>query len=46
MPAIRVGAKFVIMGRAATKQGDGLPWTPPVTVKGGTSGFYTIKVEK
>ena len=27
----------------ATKQGDGKPWTPAIAVKGGTSGFYTIK---
>lgn len=26
--------------------GDGRPWTPKVTVKGGASGFYTIRVSK
>ena len=26
--------------------GNGRPWTPNVTVKGGTSGFYTIRVSK
>jgi hypothetical protein len=34
------------MSNGATKQGDGQPWTPPITVKGGTSGFYRIKVGK
>lgn len=29
-----------------TKVGDGQPWTPTVKVKGGTSGFYTIRVSK
>ena len=28
------------------KVGDGTAWTPKINVKGGTSGFYTIKVEK
>ena len=26
--------------------GDGQPWTPNVTVKGGASGFYSIRVSK
>ena len=26
--------------------GDGAPWTPKVTVKGGASGFYSIRVSK
>lgn len=26
--------------------GNGQPWTPKVTVKGGTSGFYSIRVSK
>ncbi len=30
----------------ASTIGDGNIWTPPVTVKGGTSGFYSIKVSK
>ena len=29
-----------------SKVGDGKKWTPEIKVKGGTSGFYTIKVEK
>lgn len=30
----------------ATKEGDGEPWTPELKVKGGASGFYTIRVSK
>ena len=26
--------------------GDGSPWTPTLSVTGGTSGFYTIQVTK
>ena len=29
-----------------TKVGDGTSWTPPISVKGGTSGFYSIGVSK
>ncbi len=29
-----------------TKVGDGNAWTPTLSVTGGTSGFYTIEVEK
>ena len=29
-----------------TKVGDGNPWTPPLSVTGGSSGFYTIQVTK
>ena len=29
-----------------SKVGDCKPWSPKVTVKGGTSGFYSIKVGK
>ena len=32
--------------RGDSKVGDGSKWTPRITVKGGSSGFYTIKVEK
>lgn len=28
----------------ASKVGDGKPWTPQITVKGGTSGFYTLRL--
>ena len=40
------GATLDTMGDSATKQGDGQPWTPTITVKGGESGFYRIKVGK
>ena len=30
----------------ATKVGDGTSWTPKISVKGGTSGFYSIHVTK
>lgn len=40
------GATLGAMTDGATKQGDGHPWTPPITVKGGRSGFYRIKVGK
>ena len=40
------GATLGAMDDGATKQGDGRPWTPTLTVKGGESGFYRIKVGK
>ena len=40
------GAALGAMTDGASKQGDGHPWTPAITVKGGTSGFYRIKVGK
>ena len=43
---LREGATLELMSNGASKQGDGQPWTPPITVKGGPSGFYSIKVEK
>ena len=43
---LREGATLKTMSDGATKQGDGQPWTPTITVKGGSSGFYTIKVDK
>lgn len=43
---LREGRTLNGMSNGATKQGDGQPWTPPITVKGGTSGFYSIKVSK
>ena len=30
----------------ATKVGDGSAWTPKISVKGGTSGFYSVHVTK
>jgi len=43
---LREGTSLNSMSNGATKHGDGQPWTPPITIKGGTSGFYTIMVEK
>jgi hypothetical protein len=43
---LREGRTLNGMSNGATKQGDGQPWNPPITVKGGTSGFYSIKVTK
>ena len=40
------GAQLKGMAPGATKTGDGLPWTPAITVKGGKSGFYSIHVTK
>jgi len=34
------------MTQKSTKTGDGTSWTPTITVKGGTSGFYSIGVTK
>ena len=43
---LREGTTLKTMSDGASKQGDGQPWTPTITVKGGKSGFYTIKVDK
>ena len=43
---LREGTSLKTMANGASKQGDGQPWTPTITVKGGASGFYSIKVEK
>ena len=43
---LREGATLGTLSDGDTKQGDGQPWTPTLTVKGGTSGFYRIKVGK
>ena len=40
------GATLEDMKNGDSKLGDGTKWTPTITVKGGTSAFYTIKVEK
>ena len=53
-PATRPGLRYTLregttlggMSDGATKLGDGSPWTPEVKVKGGASGFYSIKVTK
>jgi len=43
---LREGASLESMSPGDSKVGDGQPWTPNVTVKGGTSGFYSIGVTK
>ena len=43
---LREGAELQSMQNGDTKLGDGQPWTPKITVKGGPSGFYTIRVTK
>ena len=43
---LREGTTLGGMVDGDSKVGDGAKWTPNITVKGGTSGFYTIKVEK
>lgn len=40
------GTTLEDMAAGDSTVGDGRKWTPNVTVKGGSSGFYTIKVEK
>lgn len=40
------GAQLSNMANGASKVGDGQPWTPAITVKGGKSGFYSIRVTK
>ena len=40
------GSTIESMADGDSKVGDGAKWTPNITVKGGTSGFYSIKVEK
>jgi len=43
---LKEGTTLGGMKEGASKVGDGQPWTPPLTVRGGTSGFYTIGVTK
>ncbi len=43
---LREGVALNAMSNGASKIGDGRPWSPPITVKGGSSGFYMIKVVK
>ena len=43
---LREGTSLGGMVDGDSKVGDGAKWTPNITVKGGASGFYTIKVEK
>lgn len=43
---LREGPTLQSMSDGATKIGDGNAWTPTITIKGGPSGFYTIRVSK
>lgn len=43
---LREGTTLQSMADGDRKLGDGTKWTPKITVKGGTSAFYTIKVTK
>ena len=40
------GVTLETMEQKAVRTGDGESWTPTITVKGGTSGFYSIGVAK
>ena len=40
------GATLSDLKAGDSKIGDGSPWTPKITEKGGASGFYTIQVTK
>ena len=40
------GATLQNMTQKAVKVGDGNAWMPTITVKGGTSGFYSVSVTK
>lgn len=43
---LREGTTLKTMAPGASTVGDGQPWTPAISVKGGTSGFYSIDVSK
>lgn len=43
---LREGATLQTMSDGASKLGDGKAWVPTITVKGGNSGFYSIRVSK
>ena len=43
---LREGATLDALADGDTTVGDGKAWTPAVKVKGGASGFYTIRVSK
>ena len=43
---LREGATLGAMADGDSTVGDGQPWTPAVKVKGGASGFYSIRVSK
>jgi hypothetical protein len=41
---LREGVRLDAMRDGDSTVGDGLPWIPTITVKGGNSGFYSIEV--
>lgn len=43
---LREGQTLDALAEGVPAVGNGQPWTPAVTVKGGASGFYTIRVSK
>ena len=43
---LREGTQAADLKDGDSKEGDGEPWTPSISVKDGDSAFYTIKVEK
>ena len=43
---LREGATLGGMSNGDSTIGDGNPWTPTITVKGGNSAFYSIGVGK
>ena len=43
---LREGRTLDALAEDVPTVGNGQPWTPALTVKGGTSGFYTIRVSK
>ena len=43
---LREGTQAADLQDGDSKEGDGEPWTPNISVKDGASAFYTIKVEK
>ena len=43
---LREGTTLETMASGASTVGDGQPWTPAISVKGGISGFYSIEVSK
>lgn len=40
------GTTLESLTQKSSKVGDGKPWTPTITIKGGASGFYSIGVTK
>ena len=40
------GCDIDAMSETSRKVGDGEPWTPEISVKGGSRGFYSVGVGK